>query len=165
MWSPVYPLRVTNRVPLTDRRGVLRGAAVAAVALPVLAACDATDVTPRNGSVRQTGRSSAADQALVSTIAGQVAGTRAAAASLAKHDKTRRTWALGLAALHQQHLRRLGTGWTATQVKAGTPAALVAAEQRLQHALAVAAGQAESGALAQVLASMAAAIDQRLVTP
>ena len=158
---------MTNRVPLTaptvGRRGILRGAAVAALTMPVLAACDATDVTPRNGSVRQTGQSSAADQTLVSTVAGVVAGTRAAANALSKNDKAHRTWALGLASMHQQHLSRLGTGWTATPVQARTPAALAAAERTLQQKLVSAAQQAESGALAQTLASMAAAIGQRLV--
>ncbi|GAB2985727.1 hypothetical protein [Nocardioides montaniterrae] len=154
---------MTISLPPTDRRGLLRGAAVATLALPVLAACDATEVTPRSGSVKQSGDSSAADAALVAKIAGQVAGTRAAAQKLAKHDHAHRTWALQLASLHQQHLARLGTGWIAPGVVAGTPKSLIAAEERLQQSLVRATGQVESGALAQVLASMAAAIGQRLV--
>ncbi|MCL2543918.1 MAG: hypothetical protein FWE71_15850 [Nocardioidaceae bacterium] len=156
---------MTNRAPLTDRRGALRAAAAAALTLPVLAACDATVSTPpRSGRERRTGRSSGGDQALVASLARQIAGTRAAATVVAHHHHDSRNWALGLATLHQKHLHRLGaTSARPAVVSARTPTALVSAERRLQHSLVAGAGQAESGALAQVLASMAAAIGQRLV--
>lgn len=160
---PAYPQPVPERVTLTDRRDALRGAA-AVLAIPLLAACDATDTTtPRNGRVRPTAGSANADQDLVASVAGRVAGVRAAATRLAQHDHTHRSWALGLASLHQRHLHRLGTGWAAKPVKAQTAAALVAAERQLQQSLVSAAERAESGSLAQVLASMAAAVGQRLV--
>lgn len=68
------------------------------------------------------------------------------------------------ARLHAAHLERFGwngrvpTGgeWTAARES------FLAAERRLQADLVRAAGQAESGALAQVLASMAAAVAQQL---
>lgn len=159
-----YPQPVPEPVTLTDRRVALRGAA-AVLAIPLLAAgCDATDTTtPRNGRVRPTAGSANADQDLVASVAGRVAGVRAAATRLAQHDHTHRSWALGLASLHQRHLHRLGTGWAAKPVKAQTAAALVAAERQLQQSLVSAAERAESGSLAQVLASMAAAVGQRLV--
>jgi hypothetical protein len=157
---------VTNRVPQLDRRGALRVAALAAVAAPVLAACDATEVTPRNGAVRQSGHSSAADVALVRTVGKQINDALHVAARNATATPAARRWAHDLVTLHRAHLKRLGVA-VRTGPNTGGPIpheAIKASETRLQSHLVAAAQQAESGVLAQVLASMAAAIGQRLVT-
>ncbi|HJQ05212.1 MAG TPA: hypothetical protein VJ872_07195 [Nocardioides sp.] len=155
-----------TRAPLqTDRRAALRSLACAALVVPLISACDATDTTQgRSTGVRPTAGSAAADAALVDVLAQQIAGLRVAATAVAKRSPRRRSWALDLASMHQQHLRKLGatTAHAAPSV-ARTPAALAAAEGVVRDALVSAAGRAESGALAQVLASMAAAIEQRLV--
>lgn len=65
--------------------------------------------------------------------------------------------------LHNAHLNKLG--WSGSSQQAGrltTRDEVLAAEHRLQSTLTRAAGQADSGALAQVLASMAAAIAQQV---
>ena len=161
----VYPRPVISRVPRTDRRAAVLSALAVVATAPVLAACDATDTTPRSGHVSPTTDSAADDGAQVAAVARAIAGARAAALKLAKHDHAQRTWALGLAALHQQHLHKLGaTGARPRTVHASTRQGLVTAEQDLQHRLVAACGRAQSGALAQVLASMAAAIGQRLVS-
>ncbi|GAA3824484.1 hypothetical protein [Nocardioides panacisoli] len=71
------------------------------------------------------------------------------------------------ARLHDAHLKKLG--WSGSARRSGAPATrddVLADERRLQAHLARAAGEADSGALAQVLASMAAAIAQQVaVTP
>jgi len=157
---------VTNRAPLTDRRVALRTAAVAALALPVLpalAGCDATDEVPRTGKQRQTAGASPGDRALVQSVAVRIASLHAAATAAAKRDKAHRSWLLDLASLHQQHLHRLGATDARPQRSGrGTTARVVAGEQQLKSFLLGAADGAESGALAQVLASMAAAVAQRL---
>jgi hypothetical protein len=157
---------VTNRVPRTDRRGALRTAAIATLALPALplaAACDATDTTPHEGRIDPTAGAAAADQALVDAVARRIAGLRQAATSLARHDHAHRSWLLAVAALHEQHLRKLGaTGARPRAARATSVAALTSAERSLQQTLVAASSRAASGALAQVLASMAAAIEQRL---
>lgn len=156
-----------TRAPLqTDRRAALRSLAWVALVAPLAAACDATDTTQgRSTGVRPTAGAAAADAALVTAVAGRIATLQAAATVVAKHSPSRRAWALDLASLHHQHLRKLGaTSTRTTGVSARTPAALAAAEGDLRQALVSASGRAESGALAQVLASMAAAIQQRLVS-
>lgn len=161
-----YPRPVTRGLLQTDRRAALRSLACAALAVPLISACDATDTTQgRSTGVRPTAGAAAADAALVHLLAQHIAGLRVAATAVAQRSAARRSWALDLASLHQQHLRKLGaTSAHAAPSSARTPAALVAAEGVLRQALVIASGRAESGALAQVLASMAAAIDQRLVT-
>lgn len=134
---------------------------MAALALPVLAACDATDTGA--GRIEPTATSAAGDQALVDGVARRMATLRVAATTLARHDHGHRGWLLGLAALHQQHLHKLGaTGTRPAHSRASTTGALTSAERDLQQALVTASSRAASGALAQVLASMAAAVAQRL---
>lgn len=161
-----YPRPVTRAPLQTDRRAALRSLAWVALVAPLAAACDATDTTPaRSTGVRPTAGAAAADATLVASLARRIAALRTAATAVAKHSPDRRAWALDLASLHQQHLRKLGAASThASGVSARTPEALAAAERDLRQALVAASGRAESGALAQVLASMAAAVQQRLVT-
>lgn len=107
-----------------------------------------------------------ADSDLVDTVAGRVADTLSLTLATAKTFPALRPLARRLSDLHRAHLAELGR---ADDVPAGrvtgaaetARARLLRSERKLQERLVAAALAAESGALAQVLASMAAAIAQQ----
>lgn len=161
---PRTPLSLTRRTLVT---GGLAGTALA------LAGCDAVDgilggdEDPGvSGQVTPTAPAVDGDSALVTEIAGAIAAVGAlATATGAKVPALARTGA-HLARIHQAHVDRLGGAEPVDPpaVPAARPAALqrlLQAEERLQDRLVEAAGQAGSGGLAQVLASMAAAVAQQ----
>lgn len=147
---PTRPPALTRRTTLAVL-GVGVGAGLVA-----LSGCEDDDTTtPTAGPTADATPTSDPDSALVDRVLGELthAAQLAAAASFPE-----------LAALHRAHIEALdgdpaaGAGGAA---RAGAPA-VRRAEQRLQHSLVDAAMQADSGALARLLASMSAAVSQRL---
>ncbi len=118
------------------------------------------------GAVETTAPAVDADSDLVTAVAAVIATAWATAAEAAKAVPAVRPAARSFAALHRAHLDRLGVDPDRTEAVALDPARagtqLRGREEQLRDRLVRAAVQAESGALAQVFASMAAAIDQRL---
>jgi hypothetical protein len=106
-----------------------------------------------------------ADSDLVETVGDQI--TEALALSVATASSVRALRLLGqrLSALHRAHLRELNRPEDVEKGRVGgtaetARARLLRSEERLQQELVRAAVAAESGALAQVFASMAAAVAQ-----
>ena len=132
--------------PRLPRRSAI---ALAAAGLVAVAGCD-------DGSTPAPPATPAADPdvALVDRVLRRlVAAERVAAAA----GET------GLVALHRAHIEALdGTPPTGSTARKSAPGAVRAEEQRLQQHLESAALAAESGALARLLASMSAAVSQRL---
>jgi len=150
-----------------SRRAVLTGGAVAGVALLAATGCGTTgaDGTATAAADDPTAPAVDADSDLVETVGGQITSVLTLAAATAAAFRQARALARGLSALHRAHLVELGLpdDVAAGDVK-GTPEAararLLRAEEKLQQQLVRAALEAESGALAQVFASMAAAVAQ-----
>ena len=163
------PARATS----LTRRGLL-GGALAGVALAATG-CDAVDGLldrdddPRvSGAVTPTAPAVDADSDLVTEVVTAVAAVAALATATGTTHPGLAATTARLEALHAAHLAELGgTDPAPAPTVAGTrPAALTALEQaetRLQDRLVQAAGEARSGALAQVLASMAAGVAQQRV--
>ena len=145
-----------NRSPLS-RRTVLAGGLGGLLVGGAASACGSrsSGTTPAAGS--DTDLVDEVGQAIADTLA-SIRSARGAALRPVVRPFVR---------LHDAHLRKLG--WSGSSQHGGRPATrdeVLAAERRLQSHLAHAAGEADSGALAQVLASMAAAIAQQVaVTP
>jgi len=147
--------------------GGLAGTAVA------LVGCDAVDDLLGgdddpgvSGAVTPTAPAVDADSDLVATVLEAVTATGALATAVGTTVPALAGVATRLARLHEVHATELGGAEAADApaVPASRAAALrrlVQAETRLQDRLVTAAGEAESGALAQVLASMAAAVAQQ----
>lgn len=146
--------------------------ALAASAL-ALVGCDAVDDLLGDeddpgvsGAVTPTAPAVDADSDLVATVLEAVTATGALATAVGTTVPALASAATRLARLHEAHAVELGGAdqADAPAVPAGRAAALRRLEQaetRLQERLVTAAGEAESGALAQVLASMAAAVAQQ----
>lgn len=119
-----------------------------------------------SGAVSPTAPAVDADSDLVATVLEAVTATGALATAVGTAVPSLASAATRLARLHEAHAAELGGAdqADAPAVPAGRAAALrrlEQAESRLQDRLVTAAGEAESGALAQVLASMAAAVAQQ----
>ncbi|WP_205475289.1 hypothetical protein [Nocardioides sp. SYSU D00038] len=152
--------------PLTSRRAALG----VVLGVPLLAACDVDDLRPPEAT--PSDRTSAdptlaappsdPDDALVTQAVEQV--ELAAATVLATTGPARRA-VRPLRRLHAEHLARLApdrSPGSASPPPAGGAGGVRAAETRLQRELARLAGEVASGGLAATLASMAAAVGQRL---
>lgn len=157
-------------LPLSRRGLVVGGLAGSAV---LLGGCDAVgdlldgdDDPGVSGAVTPTAPAVDADSTLVTEVARAIAATSALATATGTTVTALARTGSHLARIHDAHLAELG-GAEAAQapvVPTGRGAAregLLLAEQRLQDRLVLAAGTAESGALAQVFAAMAAAIAQQ----
>lgn len=147
--------------------GGLAGAALA------LAGCDAVDDLLDgddgpgvSGAVSPTAPAVDADSDLVATVLDEVTATGALATAVGTTVPALAGAATRLARLHEAHATELGGADPADApvvptARAAALQSLARAEARLQDRLVEAAGRAESGALAQVLASMAAAVAQQ----
>lgn len=147
--------------------GGLAGAALA------LAGCDALDDLLDgddgpgvSGAVSPTAPAVDADSDLVATVLDEVTATGALATAVGTTVPALAGAATRLARLHEAHATELGGADPADvpvvpTARAAALQSLARAEARLQDRLVEAAGRAESGALAQVLASMAAAVAQQ----
>jgi hypothetical protein len=160
--------------PLVRRRTAVTGALGG---LALLAGCDHGDdlVPPRAGSTAPTPTQSAEapeqtpDEALVDAVLGQLSTALAVAINSWKAPELRRSMGTRIRA-HRQHIKVL-EGELPAESPPGPPPdpaaalhAVRAGEQQLQTALVDAAGRAESGALARLLASMSASVTQHLAT-
>lgn len=137
--------------PRLPRRSALRAGVVGGLAgLVVLTACDDNDTTPTPGS----SPSADPDSALVEEVLAELAVAEQTATAAGE---------LELATLHRAHIDALD-GEMPTEAAGRAPSAEVVRrrEQLLQAHLVDAAMAAESGALARLLASMSAAVSQRL---
>ncbi|HWJ81316.1 MAG TPA: hypothetical protein VNS55_03675 [Nocardioides sp.] len=152
-----------NRPPLS-RRSVLAAGGGVIVVTGTAAACGSVPGATTSGA-EPTAPSSAADADLVEEVGRAIADAAGRARATAGVAGLR-PLARPFVRLHAAHLDKLGwTGTTSTPdvgAADGARGALLTAERRLQAKLARAAGDARSGALAQVLASMAAAVAQQL---
>ncbi|MCR1781740.1 hypothetical protein KVF89_04260 [Nocardioides carbamazepini] len=160
--------------PSVSRRLVLAGG-IGSAAL-VLAGCDLIDDVLGDdddpgvsGAVTPTAPAADADSTLVEGVVEAISATGALATATAAAAAT--TPGLGragarLARIHDAHAAELGGSVAADAPEVPGDAqqawaALLAAEAELQHRLVEAAQQAHSGALAQVLAAMAASLAQQ----
>ena len=150
-----------------SRRAVLTGGTVAGATLLAVSGCGLIDADDAARAVDDDPTAPAvdADSDLVEKVGGQV--TKALALSVATGGSVPQVRALArrLSALHRSHLDELSQPDDVDDGKVkGSPetarARLLRAEEKLQQQLVRAALEAESGALAQVFASMAAAIAQ-----
>lgn len=156
---------------LLSRRGLLAGSLGGLVV--AASGCDAVDDVLGGDEADAPGGSASpepavdADSALVAEVGTAIAEVRALALATAKEVPALARPADRLARLHAAHLDRLGwDGERPTTSTGGEPRAVVRrrllrAEAGLQESLVAAAGRAESGALAQVMAAMAAAVAQQ----
>lgn len=160
----------TSPLPLSRRGLVTGGLAGSAVLLGGCTAVgdllDGDDEPGVSGAVIPTAPAADADSALVAEVGQAIAATSALATATGTTLAALRRIGTHLARIHDAHLLELGgvEPAEAPVVPTGRRAALdglLLAEQRLQDRLTAAAGRAESGALAQVFASMAAAIAQQ----
>jgi len=146
-------------VPLHRRAVVALGVGLVGL---TAAGCDDADSTGRGGPTQPPAD---ADSALVTRVAGSLLETAATARAIGAAVPALADVGDRLARLHERHARELGDTDDPPQrsVKGGRAVLrrrLGRAEQRLQERLVQAALDAESGALAQLLASMAAAVAQ-----
>lgn len=162
--------------PVSRRLVVAGGLGGAALAL---SGCDALDdVLGRNddpgvsgaasGTVTPTAPAADADSTLVDTVVAAISGTSALVAATGTAVPGLAKITASLTRLHTAHATELGgtlsTTPPATPVTGPRAAALrrlLRAEADLQDRLVAAAGQAHSGALAQLFAAMAAALAQQ----
>jgi hypothetical protein len=158
----------------TTRRGALGGA----LGLVLVSACDVDDLRPPEDEATPVpsptpGASGTpqpdADTALAEDAAYDIAGAQVIVDGVRRSFPRLRDRLQPLARMHRAHLAVLEPR-TASSVPApdvgGTPAEALervrTAEQALQRALASAAVEARSGALARLLASMSASVSQHL---
>lgn len=160
---------MTAPTSLLSRRAAL-GLAVAGPAGVLLSACSGSAVTDRLDAgvdrleaPRSTPPAPAnPDQPIVDAAAAAIAGLRATLLPHRAQDPL-----IGqLAHLHARHLHTLGASsarGTATPLGAGSVRAqVIAQEKALAALLAAKAGVAHDGQLARLLASMSAAVSQRI---
>ncbi len=132
---------------------------------------DSDDSPGVSGTVSPTAPAVDADSDLVASVLDAVTAAAALATAVGTTVPALAGVATRVARLHEAHATELGGAGAADApaVPEGRAAALrrlTEAEARLQDRLVSAAGEARSGALAQVLASMAAAVaQQRAVLP
>ncbi len=145
--------------PVTSRRTAMGGALAGLV---VASGCDADPAPAEGRRAEPTAPPVDADAELVDQVAEHIAKASAAVAAARKESSQLRRSLRPLQRLHAEHLAVLEVR---AEPDAGQPAArdVRAAETALQRQLADAAVRAESGALAQLLASMSAAVAQQLV--
>lgn len=146
------------------RRSLLLGGLGAGAVL--VAGCGSRSADTPSEAVEPTGQAVGADSGLVEQVSGEVAAALVAATATARRYRALRPVAQPFADLHLAHLESLDATADDSEgtAPAGRPAALAAllrTEAKLQRSLVAAALEAESGALAQVFASMAAAVAQR----
>jgi hypothetical protein len=163
------PLPTTS--PVASRRTALAGTLAGLVAL---AACDDDTssssepvIGASTGATVATGPTDDPDAALVEQVTNQVLSALAAASSIRRSRQDLRRPLTRLVRMHQAHLLALGlkgdrAALHSIEVGADELVALRRAESTLQRQLTDASVAAESGALAEVLASMAAAVAQHL---
>lgn len=161
---PRTPLSLTRRALVT---GGLAGTAFA------LSGCDGVDGLLGgdddpgvSGEVSPTAPAVDDDSALVSEVAAAIAAVAALATATGTTVPALARVGAHLARLHEAHLERLGGAEApdppaVPATRRAALARLLQAEVRLQDRLVAAAGEAGSGGLAQVLASMAAAVAQQ----
>lgn len=165
---------MSSPVPRASRRSVLTGtgAAVGVLLVGATAGCGLRQADESAGAaaVDPTEPAVDADSDLVETIGAQIAAALALAAATGAAFNQLRSLTRPLVAVHRFHLGELGLPdkdrhGTLKGSAATARARLLRSEEQLQQRLVRAALDAESGALAQVFASMAAAIaQQRAVT-
>lgn len=147
--------------------GGLAGTALALVGCDTVDDLLDSDEDPGvSGTVSPTAPAVDADSDLVATVLDALTAAAALATAVGTTVPALAGVATRVARLHDAHVTELGGSGPAEApvVPAGRAAALrrlAEAEARLQDRLVTAAGEAESGALAQVLASMAAAVAQQ----
>lgn len=152
--------------PRASRRTVLTGGTVAGAALLAVAGCGlAQDDTAGGVADDPTAPAVDADSDLVQTIGDQLAAALALARATASSVPQLRPLARRLSGLHRAHLGELSQpddvdGGKVPGSAETARARLLRSEEKLQEQLVRAALAAESGALAQVFASMAAAVAQ-----
>ncbi|KAA1420789.1 hypothetical protein F0U44_00075 [Nocardioides humilatus] len=149
---------------LASRRLVIGGAAAGAALL--VSGCGVRDSRGSATSGDPTAPAADADSDLVVEIVDQITGALSLAKATGTAFKSLRPLSRDLVALHDAHLDELGeSADPSKEVVKGTVetarARLLRAEENLQGRLVTAALAAESGALAQTFASMAAAIAQQ----
>lgn len=150
---------------LTTRR-----AALGVVTVGVVAGCsgggdDPTGTPSGPDASSPTAPAVDADTALVTAVTRQLSRAEATVAQALRAAPRLRAELGPFRELHRAHLAALGDAPAAGRPAqgAGDPRGLaITEEHRLQRALADAAVRAESGALARLLASMSAAVAQRL---
>jgi hypothetical protein len=150
-----------------SRRALLTGGAVAGTTLLAASGCGSTgaDRTARAAHDDPTAPAVDADSELVEKVGGQVTSALSLAVATGASVPHLQPLSRRLSALHRAHLSELSQPDDVEdgEVKGSAETArarLLRAEEKLQQRLVRAALEAESGALAQVLASMAAAIVQ-----
>ncbi|UMG92020.1 hypothetical protein [Nocardioides sp. TF02-7] len=162
----LYSRRV-HRHPRATRRAVLAACAGTGVALVAGCGSDRTGGPAPGPGADPTEPAVDADSDLVAEVAAELEAAVAAATATARQHRALRPLARRLASLHRSHLAELGRDGSVRPATAppGPQAAarerLLRTEARLQRRLTAAAVEAESGALAQVLAAMAAAVAQQ----
>lgn len=156
--------------PAPSRRAVLTGStAIGAVLLATtVAGCGlgSDDDATSAASVDPTSPAVDADSDLVERVGRQLASALSLAVATGASVPALRSLARGFDSLHRAHLRELSQPDDARDGKVGggeaaARARLLRSEEKLERQLVQAALAAESGALAQVFASMAAAVAQR----
>ncbi len=154
--------------PRASRRAVLSGGTAAAAALVAASGCgfdQAADDAVAGAGDDPTAAAVDADSDLVETVGDHLRSALSLAVATAAADQRLRRLTGRLATVHRAHLRELGQPDDIEDRKVlGTAetarARLLNAEETLQRHLVTGALAAESGALAQVFASMAAAVAQ-----
>ncbi|GAA4757577.1 hypothetical protein GCM10023350_48940 [Nocardioides endophyticus] len=134
--------------PLLSRRALL---GVGTITLATLSGC-ADDGDPAPASAPAT--SDDPDQDLIDRVLDELAGAEQLATAAGVSE---------LALLHRTHIEALDGTPPSPSPGSATMAALQRTERRLQSQLVDASLAAESGGLARLLASMSAAVSQRLV--
>jgi hypothetical protein len=168
---------VPGRPTSTTRRGALGGALGGVLGGVTLAACDVDDLRPPEDEATPVpsptpGASETpepdADTVLVERLVAEILDADTAV-DVAREFRRLREPLKGLRAMHRAHLGVLVPTDTTTRTATSVPADAVAAlaqvrraEQRLQRILATGAVEAQSGALARLLASMSASVAQHL---
>ncbi|MDZ5620772.1 hypothetical protein [Nocardioides bizhenqiangii] len=158
---------MSSPVPRTSRRAVLTGGTLVGVTLAT-AGCGATRAQDRAAATADDPTAPAVDtdSDLVESVGGRLATALALAAATGRSAPQLRPLARRLSTLHRAHLRELSQpddvedGGRVAGSTATARARLLRSEEKLQQQLVGAALAAESGALAQVFASMAAAVAQ-----
>lgn len=150
-----------SRSPVA-RRGLLLGGLGAAFA--IAAGCGTQDAGA-GAAAEPTAPAVGADSDLVQRVIGEIGTALGAASATARRHRGLRGVARPFADLHRAHLERLDAvteaEGSAPADEASARAALLRAEERLQRRLVDASVEAQSGALAQVFAAMAAGVAQQ----